>query len=659
MSKPLVVLSSAKDLLVVVLMTSALAPHALGAQRREALKSTTSTAGGSATVRAELASVLLQSKRYAEAEREYRALVARDPSNFNYRLGLARALAWGDRPREAERELRALQRQRPQDGTIESLLRSVREALTPTSFEAREWVRERPDYAPYRVALARAYTNERQGRLAAAQFDTLLTRGGIGRIPSALTLRREQAHAYVVAGDLSNGAARLRDLLRITPADTAARHELALVLADGGWLSEARAQYDTLLAPTPSSTLFIERARLRIEMGDQAGAESDLQNSLKLGMTVPASLLLGDLYRQRGDFGSARNTYELALMTARTPGDRNEVLASLARLARETRPVAAFATTVGDDPGWRMSVEGAGDNLGVRYAATTLRRTVALTDATNGGITVLHQYLGERSAARIIDLQAVGATASVAQEISYGSFLGRVGVTGGGLHLESSVVPIASGTAAAWFNAWEVSFDAATGPAYPSLLTTTAVSPTDGLGDALTEQDLSATLGGPAGPADFAATAQRSRLSDGNTRVTLQAFFRFPLAPGVSAIYQGTSISFAKRSTQYWDPLDYMAHGAGLEIGVRRFRGLSAAVRAFPGVGKSTELLLPAPSSRTSRRTQRTAEPVTHSAFQFGADGTLGWRDERWEGGAALTYGRGRAGEYQRVGLTFGVRLTP
>jgi hypothetical protein len=247
----------------------------------------------------------------------------------------------------------------------------------------------------------------------------------------------------------------------------------------------------------------------------------------------------------------------------------------------------------------------------------------------------------------------------VAQEISYGSFLGRVGVTGGGLHLESSVVPIASGTAAAWFNAWEVSFDAATGPAYPSLLTTTAVSPTDGLGDALTEQDLSATLGGPAGPADFAATAQRSRLSDGNTRVTLQAFFRFPLAPGVSAIYQGTSISFAKRSTQYWDPLDYMAHGAGLEIGVRRFRGLSAAVRAFPGVGKSTELLLPAPSSRTSRRTQRSPEPVTHSAFQFGADGTIGWRDERWEGGGALTYARGRAGDYQRVGLTLGVRLTP
>jgi hypothetical protein len=234
-----------------------------------------------------------------------------------------------------------------------------------------------------------------------------------------------------------------------------------------------------------------------------------------------------------------------------------------------------------------------------------------------------------------------------------------VGLTGGGIHLESSVVPIASGTAAAWFNAWELSLETATGPAYPSLLTTTAVSSTDAIGEALTEHDWTATVGGPAGPADFAATAQRSRLSDGNTRVTMQAFFRFPLTPGVSAIYQGTSISFAKRSTQYWDPLDYMAHGAGLELGVRRFRGLSMAVRAFPGVGKSTELLLPAPSSRTSRRTQRTPEPVTHSAFQFGADGTVGWRDERWEGGAALTYGRGRAGDYQRVGMTLGVRLTP
>src|SRR5262245_34847962 len=63
------------------------------------------TSRSSANVRAELAAVLLQSRKYDEAAREYRVLLARDPASFEYRLGLARALAWGDRPRDAEREL--------------------------------------------------------------------------------------------------------------------------------------------------------------------------------------------------------------------------------------------------------------------------------------------------------------------------------------------------------------------------------------------------------------------------------------------------------------------------------------------------------------------------------------------------------------------------
>jgi hypothetical protein len=92
---------------------------------------------------------------------------------------------------------------------------------------------------------------------------------------------------------------------------------LAFVLVEGGWLGEARAQYDTLLASTPSATLFMERARVRIDMADQTGAESDLQSSLALALTVPASLLLGDLYRERGNFGAARNTYRNALISAR------------------------------------------------------------------------------------------------------------------------------------------------------------------------------------------------------------------------------------------------------------------------------------------------------------------------------------------------------
>ena len=95
---------------------------------------------GSTSVRAELASVLMQSKRYAEAEREYRALLAGDPSNFNC-LGLARALAWGDRRARRSRASHA--------PATETAGRIHRDAAAigargddPDVSEARAWVRE-------------------------------------------------------------------------------------------------------------------------------------------------------------------------------------------------------------------------------------------------------------------------------------------------------------------------------------------------------------------------------------------------------------------------------------------------------------------------------------------------------------------------------------
>src|SRR5689334_11477834 len=87
---------------------------------------TTRSSSGTIAVRAELATVLLQSGRYEEAAREFRLLLARDPNNFEYRLGLAHALAWGDRPREAEQELTQLIARRPGTPGLDSLLRSVR-----------------------------------------------------------------------------------------------------------------------------------------------------------------------------------------------------------------------------------------------------------------------------------------------------------------------------------------------------------------------------------------------------------------------------------------------------------------------------------------------------------------------------------------------------
>lgn len=105
-------------------------------------------ASTNAAVRAELATVLLQSGRYDEAAREFRLLLVRDPNNFEYRLGLARALAWGEHPRDAEHEIVQLLAKRPNTPGLDSLLRAVRDAYDPRAVDAAQWVTSDPYYAP-------------------------------------------------------------------------------------------------------------------------------------------------------------------------------------------------------------------------------------------------------------------------------------------------------------------------------------------------------------------------------------------------------------------------------------------------------------------------------------------------------------------------------
>lgn len=625
-------------------------------QRRVVAAAPPKTPPSAASVRAELAAVLLQSKKYTEAAREYRALLARDTTNFEYRLGLARALAWGGKPRDAERELRSLQARHLQVLTVDSLLHSVRDAMEPRPSEAAAWVAERPNYGPYRVALARALVREHIDGLAAVQYDTLMMGISVGPMPDPLALRREQAHAYLDGGDVVSGAAHLRDVLRMMPSDTAVRHELAIVLADGVWAAEARAQYDTLLARAPTSALFTERARLRLAARDTTGAESDLIASLRQGGSGTSYLILGELYRSRGDFGPARSMYRLALPSIEDFDDRMAVRAAIAQMAREERPVAAFAPLVGDDPGWQVSTEGVGDNLGVHYAASTLRRTVPLGGAMRAGLAVVSQYLGERSSSRSIDLSATGAEASFSGEAGYGPLLFRIGLEGGGLHLpDGRTIPIGTATGGAWVSTWELVAQRSTGPAYPTLLTTEAVRPLTGTGDAITEDRSAATIGGPVSIADVAFTGERSALSDGNARTTVQGYLRVPLVPGVSVVYSGSRIAFAKRSTLYWDPIKYSSHAAGIELGTRARQGFWTSVRALPG--KSWSVEAPEPTTGRTSRTPQASGNIDRAAFQLGAGGDLGWRDPRWEFGAGLTYGTGRDGDYRRLGASVAFRV--
>ena len=159
------------------------------------------------------------------------------------------------------------------------------------------------------------------------------------------------------------------------------------------------------------------------------------------------------------------------------------------------------------------------------------------------------------------------------------------------------------------------------------------------------------------GAADIALTAQHSRLSDGNRRVTLQAYARYPLAPAVFVVYNASRITFDERSLRYWDPLDYVAHVAGLEVGTtaaraRVGRARSSRNRLEQGVATADDSRRPGPQPRPTR-------VVDRSAFQMSSSGELSWRGPGWEGTSAISYGLGRVGEYRRLAVTLGARIIP
>lgn len=624
------------------------------AQRRSRDRRT--HASTTAPVRAELASVLLQSGRYDEAAREYRALLARNPESYEYRLRLAQALAWGEHPREADRELEVLAARKPGVALVDSLLRSVREAYDPTSAEAAAWVGHEPAYAPYRLALARALAREKMPRLAIPQYDTLLARPGVGAIPDRGTLLREMADAYIAAGDRAGGASRLLGALALAPNDTAIRHTIAGLLVDAHRYADAKAQYDTLLLSGSSGPLLLERAQVRLALGDRAGATSDLWASVHAQPSSAAYLLLGDLFRERGDYRGARSMYVAAAQGA-PPEMRIPLAAALALLDREERP-AVLAPAVGEDPGWRVREDGSADNLGVSYSVLSLGRTVPVASATRISLGAEWRQLAEHAGTRRLDIAGYGATMGGWQELAYGPMLVRLAVDGGAVyHPLAGTFPEAHGALSAWVFAWQGTVELGSEPAYPSLFSAEALLPASG-GAALTERDLAVSIGGPLADADIGARVERSLLSDGNRRLTIDVTARYPLLPNVYAVFSSSRVGFAERSTLYWDPERYDAQALGLEYAVHRARGLSFSARVLPMYASTDESSVPpftVPGDPTVVR-----GPITRStAMQFGADTELGYRAARWELAAAFSYGRGRAADYQRGGLSAVLRFLP
>ena len=575
------------------------------------------TASPDSGARAEYAAALLALQQYDSAAANYRILINADSNDLSARVGLARALAWGNHPREAEPELRWVTLRVPGDTTFVVMLRVARHSYDPTSADAARWVGEDPQYVPYRLTLARLLASEGRLDLAAAQFDTLVSGNS-----SSLALIREAAGVHAMAGDSIGDARLLRRAVALAPADTGIRQSYAEALAWSGDRASAVAQYDTLLAASGSDPdLLIARARLYAVSGDNAAAERDLSEAIAKRPTPEAWVMLGDLYRWEGDRSRAWSAYSEA--SALRPGDAAAEGGFAELAAAERRQKAAvlsgelgwntFASYLGDNAGFDLSIAGLGGGMGIGPASALLLGADARRLGSDQGEAA---YLGVVQYFRSYRFSAEGGAVTYRERGDFG--YGSVSAAGalGGL----------------WTSA-----EVRTGPTFQWLM-----SPRT-----LTYRGASASLTIPAGLAAFSFGVDRMWLSDGNDRTQLQLGARYALWRGVSAIYSGGMIGFDHASASYWDPRRFTSHSMGLELSTQRDSGFSVSARVLPGIGVMSDGF-------------DATIPGARTAAQLSTGLALAYRRRWWSLTLDGDYAHGvRDSGYQSARASARLRITP
>ena len=575
------------------------------------------TASPDSGARAEYAAALLALQQYDSAAANYRILINADSNDLSARVGLARALAWGNHPREAEPELRWVTLRVPGDTTFVVMLRVARNSYDPTSADAARWVGEDPQYVRYRLTLARLLASEGRLDLAAAQFDTLVSGNS-----SSLALIREAAGVHAMAGDSIGDARLLRRAVALAPADTGIRQSYAEALAWSGDRASAVAQYDTLLAASGSDPdLLIARARLYAVSGDNAAAERDLSEAIAKRPTPEAWVMLGDLYRWEGDRSRAWSAYSEA--SALRPGDAAAEGGFAELAAAERRQKAAvlsgelgwntFASYLGDNAGFDLSIAGLGGGMGIGPASALLLGADARRLGSDQGEAA---YLGVVQYFRSYRFSAEGGAVTYRERGDFG--YGSVSAAGalGGL----------------WTSA-----EVRTGPTFQWLM-----SPRT-----LTYRGASASLTIPAGLAAFSFGVDRMWLSDGNDRTQLQLGARYALWRGVSAIYSGGMIGFDHASASYWDPRRFTSHSMGLELSTQRDSGFSVSARVLPGIGVMSDGF-------------DSTIPGARTAAQLSTGLALAYRRRWWSLTLDGDYAHGvRDSGYQSARASARLRITP
>jgi len=570
------------------------------------------------SVRAEYAAALLAMQQYDSAAANYRILIAADSSSVSAHLGLARSLSWNAREREAEPELSWLAPRMKWDTTITTMLRIARGSFDPSADQAKRWVAEDPTFAPYRLALARAYVREHQPRLAVAPFDTVLARSA----NAPLSLVTEGASIHSMAGDSLGAARLLRQAVALSPRDSAVRGAYAEGLSWAGDHKAAIAQYDTLLMAGPNAKVLVARARLYEWTGNGAAAEQDLVAANAVHEDAGTWVMLGDLYRWRNDRVDARAAYDHA--NSLNPGDPLALLGFQAVAEAERREVAAI---VARELTWTLWSNYLGDNQGFSL----------YSEGFSGGLPV-----GERTVLTFgADARRLDALNGVSTQAGFVNYFGRTRFSAdGGVLRYSQLGEFGFGSASLagpMGHAW-ISSDIRTGPAYQPLMVAGRLR--------YTGASIAATV--PFGAAAISAGLDQMWLNDGNARTSVQLGARYRLGYGVSALYSGGVVGFNRASDVYWDPSHFTSQAVGLELATHADSGFSVSARVMPGIGMGMQLL----SGRSN--------PAQRSAAQLSSGFAIDYRRRWW----ALTfdgdYAQGvRESGYHSARASVRVRITP
>jgi tetratricopeptide (TPR) repeat protein len=300
-----------------------------------------------ATIRWELARVLRDAGRRAEAIAEYRKALALDAGLDGARQELAQLLRWQARAAEAAEEYQVLVRRRPGDVAIRRELaeawleagqidRAIAEfervaSSLPVDLPVRRRlvelyeIRNRwADLIELATSILARAPREAQVRFRLANA-LVATQRAAEAVPHLRQLVREEpprADAILLLaktlswqGEHREAIALYRKLLGETPSDNRARVDMGLVLEWTGRIEEAEREYETALGIDPTSVEALEglaRTRLALRMPytaiDLYRRAAELQPRRR-----ETALEMANALGVAGEFGNARAAYAAIL----------------------------------------------------------------------------------------------------------------------------------------------------------------------------------------------------------------------------------------------------------------------------------------------------------------------------------------------------------